>query len=77
MVQAIVDIDEKANRVINIVKATHGLRTKSEALNVIAREYEKVIMASEFKPGFLKEMKRLEKEPTVKIKNFRKHFGLK
>ena len=76
MVKAIVEIDEKANRVINIVKATHGLRTKSEALNAMAREYEKMIMASEFRPEFLEEMKRLEKEPVVKIENVRKHFGL-
>ena len=35
MVKAIVDIDEKANRVINIVKAKENLKDKSDAINLI------------------------------------------
>lgn len=30
----------------------------------------------ELRPEFIEEMKRIDKEPTVKIKDFRKHFGL-
>lgn len=77
MVKAIVTIDDEANRVINIVKATHGLGNKSEAINVMAREYEELAMEREFRPEFLKAMKRIEKEPLVEIKDFKKHFGLK
>ncbi len=39
MVQAIVKIDEDANRIINIVKAKYGLKDKSEAINIIAKEH--------------------------------------
>ena len=44
MVQAIINISEKANRVINIVKAKYGLKDKSEAINTMAGEYQQSVM---------------------------------
>jgi len=34
MVQAIIDIKDKTNRVLNMVKAKYDLKDKSEAINV-------------------------------------------
>jgi len=33
MVKAIVTIDDRTNRIINIVKAKYGLKDKSQAIN--------------------------------------------
>ena len=62
MVQAIINISEKANRVINIVKAKHGLKDKSEAINIMAEEYEQSIMEPELRPEFIRKIKRIEKK---------------
>ena len=35
MVQAMIDISEHTNRVLNIVKAKFGLKDKSQAINVV------------------------------------------
>ena len=76
MVKAIVDLDDHANRVINVVKAKYGLQDKSEAINIIARQYEEEILEPELRPEFVEKLKKIEKQPTKKIKNFVKEFGL-
>lgn len=44
MVKAMIDIKEDANKVLNIIKAKHNLKTKSEAINKLAEEYDKVVL---------------------------------
>ncbi|MEK6843204.1 MAG: hypothetical protein AABY04_01845 [Candidatus Micrarchaeota archaeon] len=41
MVQAIIDISEKANNVLNVVKAKFHLAGKSQAIEKLALEFEK------------------------------------
>lgn len=77
MVKAIVDLDEHANRIINIVKAKYGLRDKSEAINTITMQYEEEILEPELKPEFIERLKKKEKQPTKKVKNFKKEFGVR
>ena len=76
MVQAIIDISEHANRIISIVKAKYGLKNKSEAINLMAEQYEKEILELKLRPEHIEKTKKRQKEPTVKIKDFREHFGL-
>ena len=76
MVQAIININKDANRVLNIVKAKYDLKDKSEAINVVMREYGDLILEPELRLEFIEKMKKREKEPTVKVKNFKKHFKL-
>ncbi|MDL5502940.1 MAG: DUF2683 family protein, partial [Candidatus Methanoperedens sp.] len=53
MVKAIVNINERANRVLNIVKAKHGLKTKSDAINKVVSEYGKSLLEPELRPEFI------------------------
>jgi len=77
MVKAIIDIEEKANRVINIVKAKYGLKDKSQALNIIVKHFEECELEPGLRPEFIEELRKSEKEKTVKVKNFAKRYGLK
>lgn len=77
MVQAIINIDEHTNQVLNIVKAKFGLKDKSSAIEVVVGQYEEEILEPKLKPEFIEKMKKRQKEPAVKIKDFKKHFGLK
>lgn len=75
MVKAIVDINDKANRVINIVKAKESLNDKSEAINIIIEAYGKEMLEPELRPEFIKELLEAQKEKTVKIKDFASHYN--
>ena len=77
MVQAVITINERENRILNIVKGKYGLKNKSEAINLIINEFEKELLEPELRPEFVEKMRKREKESTVKVKDFRKHFGLK
>jgi len=76
MVKAIVDISEHANKIISVVKAKYGLKNKNEAINLIAEQYEEEVLELNLSPEHVEKMRRRQKEPTVKIENFKKHFGL-
>lgn len=77
MVKAIVDLDERANRVINIVKAKYGLKDKSEAINRMVLEYEEILLEPALRPEFVAKMRKRSKEKTVKVADFAKRYGLK
>ena len=80
MVKAIVDIEEEANRVINILKAQYGLKDKSQAINKLAKEYKEIVLESEFKPVYLRRLLEIQKEPIVRVgspADVRKRYGLK
>jgi hypothetical protein len=80
MVKAIVDIDEEANKVINILKARYGLKDKSQAINKLARDYKEIVLESEFRPEYIHRLLELQKEPIIRVgsaRDLRKRYGLK
>ncbi len=66
MVKAIININDRANRVLNIVKAKHGLRNKSDAINKVVNEYGRSLLEPELRPEFIEKIKKRQKEKTVK-----------
>lgn len=62
MVQNIIQISEREDRILNIVKAKYGLKNKSEAVALIAKIYEESFLESELRPEYLEKLKRIEKE---------------
>ena len=52
MVQAVIDIDERTNRVLNIVKAKFGLKDKSQAIDLVVNEYENISLEPELRPEY-------------------------
>ena len=77
MVNALVEIGENTNRVLNIVKARFGLKNKGEAVDYVVKEYVEFEGEPELRPEFVEKMLKQQSEPTVKVKDFNKHFGLK
>ena len=77
MVQAIINIDEHANRVLNIVKAKFGLKDKSEAIEMMSEQYEKEILEPELRPEYVEKLKGIKKQKGISFKNvseLRKHI---
>ena len=80
MVKAIVEIDEEANKVINVLKAQYGLKDKSQAINEMAKQYKVLVLESEVRPEYLKKLEKLSKGPIVRIGNvddFNRRYGMK
>ncbi len=76
MVQAIINLSEYENRIINIVKGKFGFRNKSEVIEFIINEYEKNNLEPELRPEFIEKMQERQNEETVRVEDFKKHFGL-
>jgi len=76
MVKAIVNINEHANRILNIVKAKENLKDKSDAINLILSIYGKEMLESELRPEFIKELLKSQNQETIKIDNWDEYFGL-
>ena len=76
MVKAMVDIDEHANRILNIIKAKYDLKDKSQAINIMAIRFEEEILEPELKPEFARKLREREKEKAVHVKDFEERYGL-
>ncbi|MFH1210288.1 MAG: DUF2683 family protein [archaeon] len=67
MVQSIIDLDEREDRVLNIVKAKFGLKNKSEAVKMITRAYEESFLEPELRPEYIKRLDRINKGKFIKF----------
>jgi len=79
MVQAMIQISNDANQILNIVKARHNLKDKSEAIEKIVLNYGVDFLEPELRPEFIAKMNKISKEKTIKIgtlENFRKRYKM-
>ncbi len=72
---AIVKLEERANQIINIIKAKYGLRDKSEAINKMAEQYELEVLEPGLRPEYAEKLKRIEKEKSIAVKNADAYFA--
>lgn len=62
MVQNIININEKQDRILNIVKAKFGLKNKSEAVALLVQIYEQNFLEPELRPEYIKKLGKIQKE---------------
>ena len=67
MVQNIIKIGEREDRVLNIVKAKFGLKNKSEAVAIIAQTYEESFLEPELRPEYLEKLQQIRKRKYFKF----------
>lgn len=77
MVQALVEIDENTNRVLNVVKAKYNLRDKGEAIKLVVSEYINYEDEPELKPEFIEKMRQIAEQKSIRVDDFAKRYGLK
>lgn len=80
MVQAIVNIEEQTNRVLNILKAKYGLKDKSAAIDLMAEQYEAEILEPQLKPEYVEKAKKIKQEKPIRIggiAEFKKRYSVK
>ncbi len=74
MPKAIVELDEKADRIVNIVKAKYGLKDKSEAINKIAEEYGEDMLEPALRPEWIEKMKKVAKQKAIRVDDFKSRY---
>jgi hypothetical protein len=67
--KAVINLSERANRIVNIVKAKEGLKGKSEAVERIVEAYEEYILEPHFRPEFVDEVEKVRKGRFRKVKD--------
>lgn len=69
MVQAIININDDANRILNIVKAKYGLKDKSQAIEIMAEKYAGNLLEPELRPEYVQKLNKIEKQKGIPFKN--------
>jgi len=67
MVQNVINVDEKIDRILNIVKAKYGLKNKSEAVTIVVQSYENNFLEPELKPEYIKKLDKIRKGKYIKF----------
>lgn len=62
MVNAMINISDRANRVLNIIKARYGFKDKSQAIEKMAEDYEDYVLEPGFKPEFAASVKHAQQQ---------------
>ncbi len=75
MVQAVINIDENTNRVLNIVKAKFGLKDKSQAINLVVNEYEQTALEPNLRPEYKVKLDKIVKGKHLSRKDFEKEVA--
>ena len=79
MVQAIINIQDETNKVLNIIKAKYDLKDKSQAIDMMAKEYQEILLEPQLRPEYVKKAKNImkqEKIPVGNVENLKKRLGL-
>ncbi|MBE0523346.1 MAG: DUF2683 family protein [Methanosarcinales archaeon] len=67
MVQAVINIEEHTNRILNIIKVKYGLKDKSSAIDLMATQYEEEILEPELKPEYVEKAKKIIQQKPVDV----------
>jgi len=77
MVQALVEINDNTNRVLNVVKAKFGLKDKGKAIEFVVSEFIEFENEPELAPDFIQKIEEIKKQKSIKVTDFAKRYGLK
>jgi len=77
MVNALVQLDENTNRVLNLIKVRNGLKDKSEVIEFLVVNYVDEENEPELRSDFVQKMNQIQKQKSIKVDDFAKRYGLK
>ena len=62
MVQSIVNLGEREDRILTIVKGKYGFKNKSQAINFVIEKFEEGFLEPELRPEYVKKIRGIEKK---------------
>ncbi|MDD5132850.1 MAG: DUF2683 family protein [Candidatus Nanoarchaeia archaeon] len=69
MVQALVELDDNTNRVLNVVKAKYNLKDKGQAIQIVVEKYIEEENEPELRPEYLEKLQKIRKQKGIPFKN--------
>jgi hypothetical protein len=69
MVQAIITLGERENRLLTIVRGKFGLKNKSDAVNFVIEQYGNELLEPELRPEYKEELLKIDKGKFKKFTN--------
>lgn len=69
MVQAMINLTEHEDRILNIVKGKFGLKNKSEAIALVLEKYEEEMLEPQIRPEYIKKLIRIDKQKGISFKS--------
>ena len=69
MVQAVIKIRDRSNRVLNIVKAKYGFKDKSQAIEHVIEKYEAAFLEPELRPEYVEKLEKIRKGKYTRFKS--------
>jgi len=69
MVQAIIEIGEREDRVLTIVKGKYGFKNKSEAINFVVNRFEDEMLEPHLRPEFIEKLKGIKAQKGIRFKS--------
>jgi hypothetical protein len=77
MVNALVQIDCDTNKILNIIKARHGLKNKGEAIQYVVNEFVEYENEPDLRPEFIEKMNTISKQKSIRVDDFARRYGLR
>lgn len=69
MVQAIVNLGEREDRVLMIVRGKYGLRNKSEAMNFVIGRFEDSLLEPKLRPEYAEKLNSIKAQKGIRFKD--------
>jgi hypothetical protein len=80
MVQAMINISEPVNKILNILKIQRDFKDKSETINFVTEQYAENFMEPELRPEYIEKLKKISAKSKFKtyksMEAFDEEFGL-
>jgi len=67
MVQALITISDHTNHILNIVKAKYALKNKSEAIDLMANQYEEKVLEPGLRPSYVEKAKGIQEQEAIPV----------
>ena len=69
MTSAVVNLTEENTILLNLIKAKFSLHNKSDAMNLVVREYAKEALEPELRPEYVQKLRKIMKEKPIVYKS--------
>tara|TARA_Y100000310_G_scaffold342016_1_gene443343 strand:+ start:1128 stop:1370 length:243 start_codon:yes stop_codon:yes gene_type:complete len=77
MVQAVINLGEQEDRILNIVKGMFGFKNKSDAVNFVIDKYEEELLEPELRPEYIEKLQNIKKQKGIRfnsVQELREHI---
>jgi hypothetical protein len=75
MVQAIINLGEREDRILTIIKGKYGIKNKSDAVNFVISKFEEELLEPELRPEYKVKLNKIMKGKHLSRKEFDKEVS--